>query len=67
MLKLYRFITSSSKEVCINPDHVLSIEKHYDSAFCTSHLINSISYVLKADINTLSEALEVTSNSKKYL
>jgi hypothetical protein len=67
MLKLYRFITSSSKEVCINPDYVLSIEKHYNNELCTINLINNVSYVLKADINTLSEALEVTSNSKKYL
>jgi hypothetical protein len=67
MLKLYRFVTSYKKEVCINPDHVISVEKHYDNRLCTIHLINGLSYTLEADVNVLSEALEVTSNSKKYL
>lgn len=67
MLKLYRLVTSYNKEVCINPDHVLSVEKHYDNSMCTIHLINGLSYTLKADINVLSEALEMTSNSKKNI
>jgi uncharacterized protein YlzI (FlbEa/FlbD family) len=67
MLKLYRFVNSTGKEVCINPDYVLSVEKHHGHELCTINLINGLSYILNADINTLSEALEVTSNSKKYL
>jgi hypothetical protein len=67
MLKLYRLITSTDQEVCINPDYVLSVEKYQSNDLCTINLVNNVSYVLKADINTLSDALEVTSNSKKYL
>lgn len=67
MLKLYKFVTSYNKEVYINPDHVIAVEKHYDNQLCTIHLINNLSYTLKADVDILSEALEVTSNSKRYL
>jgi hypothetical protein len=62
MTRFYRFIDIYENEVCINPKYVISIDQFLD--YYAIEMVNGKFYKLKADINILCDALEMTANNK---
>jgi hypothetical protein len=61
MTRFYRFISITGKEVCINPKYIVSIERNEDRC----HIYTNLQcFTLKADINILCDAIEMTANNK---
>ena len=64
MTRFYRFIDIHEVEVCINPKYIISIFQLFNTDHYTIEMVGGRSYKLKADINILCDALEMTANNK---
>jgi len=64
MTRFYRFLDIHGSEVCINPKYIISIFQLFNTDYYTIDLVGGRSYKLKADINILCDALEMTANNK---
>ena len=64
MTRFYRFIDIHEVEVCINPKYIISIFQLFNTDHYTIDMAGGRSYKLKADINILCDALEMTANNK---
>lgn len=64
MTRFYRFIDIHGSEVCINPKYIISIFQLFNTDHYTIDVVGGRSYKLKADINILCDALEMTANNK---
>jgi len=64
MTRFYRFIDISEREVCINPRYVSAIHQNQTLDCYTIEMVGGRSFHLKADINILCDAIEMTANNK---
>ena len=64
MTRFYRFLDIGGREGCINPNYVSAIHQQEHLDYYTIEMVGGRSFKLKADINILCDALEMTANNK---